>query len=171
MVRHSFTKLVRWIFSYLIWVSRFFLSLIWLCWDCCVSDLIVLGLLCFWDFLNFFLGSFGNGWETWDLKFFWFINRVLGGCHVEKMPRGKNATSDVIRPWKSSLETRFIAQNWVSHTRDASKKYSFETMLTNYIVWKMGSIPNFGLNTYINTTKAKVSLIIHCPSFGGWKWG
>ena len=167
MVRHSFTKLLRWVFSYLIWVSRFFLSLIWLCWDCYVSDLIVQGLLCFWDFLNFFfLGIFGNGWETWDLKFFWFINRVLGGCHVEKMPHQMWSDHE-----NRVFKTRFIAQNRVSHTRDASKKYSFETMLTNYIVWKMGSIPNFGLNTYINTTKAKVSLIIHCPSFGGWKWG
>ena len=166
MVRHSFTKLVRWVFSYLIWVSRFFLSLIWLCWDCCVSDLIVLGLLCFWDFLNFFFRYFWEWLRDLRLKIF-----LVYKSSLRWLPRGKNATSDVIRPWKSSLETRFIAQNWVSHTRDASKKYSFETMLTNYIVWKMGSIPNFGLNTYINTTKAKVSLIIHCPSFGGWKWG
>ena len=41
---------------------------------------------------------------AWDLNFFWFINRVLetrfsSGHHVEK-----DATSNVIRPWKSSLK-------------------------------------------------------------------
>ena len=36
------------------------------------------------------------------------------------------------------------AQNQVFETRDVSKIYTFETMPTNYIVGKMGLIPNFG---------------------------
>ena len=43
-----------------------------------------------------------------------------------------------------SFETRFIAQNRVFGTRDVSKIYTFETVSTNYIVRKMGLIPNFG---------------------------
>ena len=46
-------------------------------------------------------------------------------------------------------KTWFIAQNRVSLTQDVSKKYSFEIETINYIVWKMGSIPNFGLYLYL----------------------
>ena len=42
------------------------------------------------------------------------------------------------------FDTRFIAQNRVFKTRDVSKIYTFETMPTNYIVRKLGLIPNFG---------------------------
>ena len=43
------------------------------------SRFIVLGLLCFWDFLKFFLGISGNGLYMRDLYlifffFFWLIN-------------------------------------------------------------------------------------------------
>ena len=41
-------------------------------------------------------------------------------------------------------ETLFIVENQVFETRDVSKIYTFETMSTNYIVRKMGLIPNFG---------------------------
>ena len=39
----------------------------------------MLGLLCFWDFLNLFLGISGNGlyMRDLDLNFFWLINQVL----------------------------------------------------------------------------------------------
>ena len=82
----------------------------------------------YWAWLGFWDLGFGlkMGIWAWELlgrsfshsetsnffKFFWFINRVLktrfsGGCHMEK-----DATSDVIRPWKSSL--------WVSIYRTKS---------------------------------------------------
>ena len=109
---------------------------------------IVLGLLCLWDF-GVFLGM-ACTWETWDLKFFWFINRVLdsrflGGRHMEKMPH---------QTWSDHenrvIETRFIAQNRVFETQDVSKIYTFETVPTNYIVRKMGLIPNFGPQKILN---------------------
>ena len=37
-----------------------------------------------------------------------------------------------------------MAQNRVFETQDVSKIYTFETVPTNYIVRKMGLIPNFG---------------------------
>ena len=40
------------------------------------------------------------------------------------------------------FETQFIAQNRVFETQDVSKIYTFEIMPTNYIVGKMGLIPN-----------------------------
>ena len=57
------------------------------------------GLMCL-GFLKFFFGYFGL---CMRLKFFWVRNRVLEtrfpcGRYVEKY-----ATSDMIRPWKSSL--------------------------------------------------------------------
>ena len=72
------------------------------------------------------------------------INQVLetrfpSGRYVEKMP---------YQTWSDQenrvFETRFIAQNQVFETWDVSKIYTFETMPTNYIVRKMGLIPNFG---------------------------
>ena len=44
------------------------------------------------------------------------------------------------------FETQFIVQNWVFiKTQDVCKIYTFKTVPTNYIVRKMGLIPNFGL--------------------------
>ena len=111
---------------------------------------IVLGLLCFWDFLiNFFFFWVFLGmactWETWDLKFFRHINRVLesrfsSGRHVKKTSRQTWLDHEnwVFKTW-------FIGQNRVFVTWDVNKIYTFETMSTNYIVGKMGLIPNFDL--------------------------
>ena len=101
----------------------FGLSLIWFCW--------IVAFLGFLIFYFLFLGISRNGWETWDLKFFWFINRVsktrfLGERNVEKM----------LHQMGSDHGNRFIGQNWVFKTRDASKKYSLKTWPTNYNVWK-----------------------------------
>ena len=113
------------------------------------SESLGLGLLCL-GFLKFFFGYFDLYMRLRIfLIFYLFINQALetwflGGHHVRK-----NATSDVIRPWKLSLwdsilahhtwldhgnwvfETRFIGQNRVLQTRDASKSYSFRTGLLN----------------------------------------
>ena len=40
------------------------------------------------------------------------------------------------------------AQNRVFEIRNVSKIYTFETVPTNYIVGKMGLIPNFGKMAY-----------------------
>ena len=122
-------------------------------------------IVCFWDFLIFFfffwifLGMTCT-WENWALKFFWLINRVLetwflGGCHVEKMPH---------QTWSDHgnrvFETLFIDQNRVFETRDVSKIDTFETVPTNYIVGKMGLIPNFGLLLAIYLSLFSLSFII-----------
>ena len=104
----------------------------------------------FWDFLNYyyyFLVFIGIAcrWETWDLKFFWFINRFLEtrflcGHHVEKT---------LHQTWSDHgnrvFKTRFIGQNRVFETQDISKIYTVKTVPTNYMVGKMGLIPNFDL--------------------------
>ena len=75
--------------------------------------------------------------------FWWFFSdlflfiRVINRVLETRFPCGRHMK-------KMSHQTWSDHKNWVSQTRDASKKSSFETMLTNYIVWKMGSIPNFG---------------------------
>ena len=72
-------------------------------------------------------------------------SRFLGGRHMEKMPH---------QTWSDHenrvIETRFIAQNRVFETQDVSKIYTFETVPTNYIVRKMGLIPNFGPQKILN---------------------
>ena len=72
-------------------------------------------------------------------------SRFLGGRHMEKMPH---------QTWSDHenrvIETRFIAQNQVFETQDVSKIYTFETVPTNYIVRKMGLIPNFGPQKILN---------------------
>ena len=99
-----------------------------------------------WFFFFFSLSLFLLWWEGVKgvLK---VINRVLktrfpGGCYVEKMSH---------QTWSNHenrvFETQFIAQNRVFETRDVRKIYTFETVPTNYIVRKMGLIPNFGLST------------------------
>ena len=55
---------------------------------------------------------------------------------------GKNVTSD---HKNRVFETRFIGQNRVSETRDASIYYSLEIETTNYIVEKLCLVSNFRL--------------------------
>ena len=70
---------------------------------------IVLGLFRFWDFLIFFVFVFGgisrNGLYMRDLrlKIFLVYKSNLRDLISRCTPHGKNATSDVIRPWKPSL--------------------------------------------------------------------
>ena len=61
---------------------------------------IALGLLCFWDFLKKILGIFGNGLYMRDLRLKKFLvyKSSLRDSISRWTPRGKNATSDVIRP-------------------------------------------------------------------------
>ena len=44
-----------------------------------------------------------------------------------------------------SLRLDLEALNRIFETQDVSKKYSFETVPTNYIVWQTRLIANFGL--------------------------
>ena len=64
-----------------LWVSFFFFFFLSLSLSLS-SRFIVLGLLCFWDFLNFFLGIFGNGlyMRDLDLKFFLAYKSSLRLC-------------------------------------------------------------------------------------------
>ena len=90
-----------------------------------------------WDFFFFFfffLVFLGMArWETWELKFFWFIDRVLetrflGVHHKKKMSHQR---------WSDH-------ENRVFETRDVSKKYSLKTVPTNYIIWQTVLISYFG---------------------------
>ena len=65
----------------------------------------MLGLLCFWDFLNLFLGISGNGlyMRDLDLNFFLAYKSSLRDSISRWTPRGKYTKSDVIRTLKSSF--------------------------------------------------------------------
>ena len=57
------------------------------------------------------------------------------------MPRGKTPNQTIET---ESLRLDLDVLNRVFETRDVSKKYSFETVPTNHIVWQTGLIANFG---------------------------
>ena len=65
------------------------------------------------------------------LKIFLVYKSSLRDSISTWMPRGKNATLDVINHGNRVFETRFISQNRVFETRDVSKIYTFKTVPTN----------------------------------------
>ena len=66
------------------------------------------------------------------LKIFFGYKSSLRGSISRWLPRGKQMPHQMWLDHKNRVfKTRFIDQNRVSNTQDASKKYSFETLTTN----------------------------------------
>ena len=90
-------------------------------------------------------------WErTWFVKHFtWFIKGGLINWVLEtQFPDRRHAEKMPHQTWSDYgnrvFETRFIGLNRVFETRDVSNIYSLKTVPTNYIVWQIVLISNFG---------------------------